>query len=272
MICIVTALYAEASPFIQEFSLKKNSEFHKTEVFENEEICLVVSGTGKIQSAVALATVLCHKQNIEKILNIGICGSADPAFAVGEMILVHEIRDFSSRRRYYPDILFDFAVKGAAVTTFDRPLVQQERMNIPDKLEIVDMEASGFYEAAIKHVTADRIQVLKVVSDHLEGIRCTPDLVNRIFAENLEKMKKIIFHLPQPEILFSSEETEFLDQIAAALRFSETQKHAFYDMAKSYKIRTRGDFSILQSYLNAEVKHKKEAKDHFETIRRLLFA
>ena len=272
MIYLVTALYHEASPFIKKYGLKKNPDFGKIEVFENEKIRLIISGTGKVQSAIAVSSVISLKNDADKIINIGICGAAEPDFAIGDMFLVHEVRDFSAKKRYYPDILYDFQIAGAAVTTFDKPLVEHERKTIADKLEIVDMEASGFYEAAVRHVTAEKIQILKIVSDHLEDIRCTPQLVADIFEKNLQMLDMVIMHNTQKTAVLSEEECNFLEKLIQTLRFTQTQRHSFLDMAKSYKIRTGNDFSILHSYLDLEVKQKNQSKDHFETIRSLLFA
>lgn len=272
MIYIVTALYHEASPFIKYYDLKKNPRFAKNDVFENAEIRLIITGTGKIQSAIGITSVISQFNDADKVVNVGICGAVEPYINVGDLFLAHEIKDFTSKKRYYPDILFDYDVRGVAVTTFDKPLVAGENTGNPNRLEIVDMEASGFYEAAIRFVSPDKIQLLKIVSDHLEGIRCTPELVEDIFAMNLSKMISIIEHKNLHGVLLTENDIQFLRGLAENLRFTETQKHSFFNMAKSYKIRTKNDFMILQSYFDLEVKHKNEVKEHFETIRSLLFA
>jgi len=50
---IVTALCSEAEPIIEYFRLKKNTASNKFDIFENDRIALVVSGIGKIKSAIA---------------------------------------------------------------------------------------------------------------------------------------------------------------------------------------------------------------------------
>ena len=46
MLYIVTALYIEAKPLISLFNLKKDNTFTKFQVFSNENIKLIISGTG----------------------------------------------------------------------------------------------------------------------------------------------------------------------------------------------------------------------------------
>ena len=272
MIYLSTALYHEARPFIDHFGLKKNHNFNKTDVFENDEIRLVITGTGKIQTAISLATVLTVCHDGESIVNIGICGTVDSRTSVGDLFVVHEVRDYSSRRRYYPDILFDYNIPGAAVTTFDRPLAAGDLATIEDRLEIVDMEASGFYEAAARHFSPDKIRILKVVSDHLEGIRCTPELVTDIFAKNMDRILNVIGHKQEKKQLLTDADRELLGLLTEKMRFTETQKHMLLDYARAYKIRTGSDLNILRAWLETETKHKSQVKEHFETIKSLLFA
>ncbi len=53
MIYIVTAMYAEAHPFIESFGLKKDISQTRFQVFRSREaeICLLISGTGPIGAA-----------------------------------------------------------------------------------------------------------------------------------------------------------------------------------------------------------------------------
>ena len=74
MLYIVTALYIEAKPLISLFNLKKDNSYTKFQVFSNENVKLIISGTGKVKSATAL-TYLISKEDIKKndyIVNIWI--------------------------------------------------------------------------------------------------------------------------------------------------------------------------------------------------------
>lgn len=77
MIYIVTAIYAEAQPFITRFQLKKESFHTRFQVFLNKEadLCLIISGTGSVPAAVAVSSI-CTEYGAGRgdfLLNAGIC-------------------------------------------------------------------------------------------------------------------------------------------------------------------------------------------------------
>ena len=59
MIYIVTAMYAEAHPFITRFQLKKDLSHTHFQVFLNGErsLCLIISGTGSLPAAAAVSSI-----------------------------------------------------------------------------------------------------------------------------------------------------------------------------------------------------------------------
>ena len=48
-------------PLISLFNLKKDNTYTKFQVFSNENIKLIISGTGKIKSAIALTYLISNK-------------------------------------------------------------------------------------------------------------------------------------------------------------------------------------------------------------------
>ncbi len=158
MIRFVVALPAEARPLIEHYRLRRraNAPFP---VYENDSAALVVSGIGPDRAAAATSCL--HALTGGRVtawLNVGIAGHAERA--LGEAVLADRIRDHGSARSWYPPLLFDTRCASASVLTVSCPL--------PDYPEdwLVDMEASGFYEAACRVGTAELAQVLKVVSDN----------------------------------------------------------------------------------------------------------
>ena len=59
MIYIVTAMYAEAHPFITRFQLKKDLSHTHFQVFLDGErsLCLIISGTGSLPAAAAVSSI-----------------------------------------------------------------------------------------------------------------------------------------------------------------------------------------------------------------------
>lgn len=58
MIYIAAALTAEARPLITYFKLKRDNKIKKYQIFKNEEITLIITGTGMMQGAIGATYVL----------------------------------------------------------------------------------------------------------------------------------------------------------------------------------------------------------------------
>ena len=84
---IVSAFYKEAELIIKHYNLKKqNAPF---ELFCNDNIFVIISNIGKLNSAIA-TTYLINQFNIDFIINFGIAGSSE--YEVGDIFLVNMIR------------------------------------------------------------------------------------------------------------------------------------------------------------------------------------
>ena len=73
MIYVVTALYCEAKPWIHTFSLKKNIASSRFQIFQNDNICLVITQQGKLNAAIAVTDMfhLNPPKNTDLLLNVG---------------------------------------------------------------------------------------------------------------------------------------------------------------------------------------------------------
>lgn len=211
MIYIVCALYIEAKFFIEKFNLKKNNLLNEFQVFENENIKLIISGVGRIKSAIAVS-YLAMKFDIKEndfIFNIGFCGSLDRNKNLADIILISKIESAYNFKKFYPDMLYKHNFLEGALRTFDT-IIENYNIHIKDsKTELnsnddynvisissqkelqnnyIDMEAYGFFEAAGIFFKKDKIIVLKVISDILtEENRIILDISN----ENKKDKNKI---------------------------------------------------------------------------------
>jgi purine-nucleoside phosphorylase len=147
------ALLSEAKPIIEKFSLVKNGDF-----FENDEVKLIVSGMGVVNSAIA-TTYLLTKFDAKKddmIFNIGIAG-ANFKCDIGDSFLVSKVIDFHSRS------ILTLPHQGKKLTTVSTPATK-----IDIKNTLVDMESYGFLKASKKFIKDENIFIQKVVSDFLD--------------------------------------------------------------------------------------------------------
>ena len=122
MLYIVTALYIEAKPLILLFDLKKDNKYTKFQVFSNDKVKLIISGTGRIKSSVAL-TYLVSNLNIEEkdfVVNIGFVASCSEKSNLGDIILANKIKNAYSEINYYPEIAYKHNFIEGSISTFDK--------------------------------------------------------------------------------------------------------------------------------------------------------
>jgi hypothetical protein len=141
-------------------------------------------------------------------------------------------------------------------------------------MTLVDMEASGFYQAASQFLDADQIVCLKLVSDKLELSHISGDFITGLVEKQISVLKDFFSDLGKwirlmPEII-PPKENRLLDKLRQHLRLTETQFHQLLDMATSYKIRQGRSLAALQKYLKEPIKTKNDNKHVFEQIRQIL--
>ena len=274
MIFVVTALHCEAKPIINKFKLKKNSVYSKLDLFENEEIRLIVSGIGKVRSAVATTMLLSQSKlsSNSVVVNIGCCGSACQDIKIGEMIFINKITDHANKREYYPDPILRHGLKEAAMVTYDVP-VEKNQIDHP-QTGLVDMEVSGFFQAANMFVDLHRIYCFKIVSDFLELAQLSKTIISGLIENKLDVIENIFSMFPRlhekETQLFQAQEIELLRRVGGILKLTESQKHQFVELARSAKVRNRNVMEKLSECSAWEIKSKSENKDAFERIRKIL--
>lgn len=160
---IFVALACEAKPLIQAWRLKKQLQKSPFPIYSNSEIVLVVSGIGKIAMAASVAYTMAKFNPLTSpiLLNIGVAGHRSQG--LGNSFLVEKISDTETQRRFYPQFIVD--VPGPTL-----PLITSSKADATytdDNLH--DMEASAFYEIAVKFSSSELIHCLKVVSDNAES-------------------------------------------------------------------------------------------------------
>jgi hypothetical protein len=180
MLFITTAMQPEARSLIAGLGLKKNHCITRFRVYESPECALIVSGTGKVRSAVATTFLLTHYRASREDfwVNVGVCGAAEPGAEAGSLFLINRIRDHETRRELFPDILYEHDFAEEAIETFSAPVASAENADFETRL--VDMEASGAFEAARFFLPPHRAAMIKVVLDCLE-----PDSVSREDVEGV---------------------------------------------------------------------------------------
>ena len=270
MLYIVTALYIEAKPLISLFNLKKDNSYIKFQVFSNEDVKLIISGTGKVKSATAL-TYLISKEDIKKddyIVNIGFVASNKNS-QLGDIVYVSKIQNAYSDFDFYPEMIYKHNFLEGSLTTFDS-IVEKKIENT----EYIDMEAYGFFQTASIFFKKDKIMVLKIVSDILKNKAEDRILVDfkdeNLFSESYNDIYKFLvnFKAVNDDSDFTITEQELIKKVLENLRLSDTMTYELFNILKYLKIKY-GSIDILKKYENIEVTSKVQAKKLFEEIKNI---
>lgn len=233
---LVVALACEARPLIQFFSLKKIELKNHFQLYANKEknIHLIVSGIGKIRAAAATAFLFVYSGQCENtiFLNIGIAGGH--AHSIGDLLLIHKITDQASNYRYYPSGTFLFSSQQqAAIITRDQP-----QKNYPQQ-GLVDMEASGFFQAASQLVYQEQIFVFKIISDNDQAAihqikpRMVENLIEGILIEFQAIAKNLLqFSASLHTVDFHQDFISFYQR----WHFSTYQRHQLQEILRRWRV------------------------------------
>ncbi len=204
-IFIYTALPCEAKAFIEHYKLKKDLEVHAFAVYLNNDICLAVTGLGKSAMAAAVAyTQARYTSSAHPVLvNIGIAGHQH--HALGELFLIDKITDIDSQKSYYPALITTAPCRRANLQTVSKPQLDYHAS------ELCDMEASAFYETAVRFSSSELILCLKVISDNQDSsiAAINAKQVNALMAAHLFTIEALLIQtnaladsitIPEPQL------------------------------------------------------------------------
>lgn len=190
---IFTALECEAKALINHFKLKKANTNYPFSIFSNENMVVTVTGVGKVAMAGGVAYVLAlfPDVNMPVLVNVGIAG--DKTHELGSLLIASKIRDVESGKVFYPQLIGDKWPESREI----RSSVLADTNYSIDCL--YDMEASAFYEMAVKFSSIELIHSIKVVSDNesspVEAINAKK--VVEWIGKQVENIEKTFSHLEQ---------------------------------------------------------------------------
>ena len=162
----VIAHSREARPFIDYFRLRKNTLHKGFNVFENDRVCVIVSGQGNLNAASAtayLAGIRAASASSAIWVNAGVAGHRD--HGVGSLWRVNKVADELSGRCFYPAALRPRCQGRVEISGCGLKSVVSPVSDYPGNC-LYDMEAAGFFHAATRFATLESIVSFKVVSDN----------------------------------------------------------------------------------------------------------
>ena len=270
MIFIVTALMLEAAPIIDYFKLKKDMTIHPYSVYKGSEIALIISGVGKLKSAMA-SVYLYNKfgsgEN-DVLINIGFCGTNSKCFETGSLLVVNKVTDIDTERDYYPDVFFGEGIPQIPVKCYSKVVKAQD---LTEQKEIFcDMESAGVMEASKKFFFAHNVLLLKIISDYLKPDNLDKAKLQGYIEMNmpiLDSIIKEIIHLNESlGELPQEEEKASIEALCLSLRFTQAMKLILSKEVKRARINGLEPLYSLKQFSGIKANSKEEGKKYFEYI------
>lgn len=236
MFHIFCALPCEAEPIIQYFKLTALKQFDLFRIYQSkdQQISLTITGIGKINaaSAVSYHHACMNTHSADCWLNIGIAGHQH--IAVGASRLINKITDHQTGACWYPQILFESGSKSIALITLDKPSDDYQE-------SLFDMEASAFYQMAIRLGTAELIHSLKIISDNTIQPTTTvnANTVIKLITAQIEAIEKLMNAL-QPladELTVMVAEPEHYQKIIQQWHFTQSERVQLSRLLRQWTLR-----------------------------------
>lgn len=214
------ALPCEAKPLIGHFKLKKELSVTAFSIYRSPELTLTVTGIGKsaMAAGVAYTLALFPAPLLPALLNIGIAGHS--SHALGSVFVIDKITDQETERRFYPQLVISPPCPTHALIT----VAQAQSGYASDSL--YEMEASAFYETAIRFSSTELIHCIKIISDNDNNpsTEIKPAQVSQWVMDALPIIDEYRQQLSQLAKLDKPVETINYAEIIAQWRFSRHEK------------------------------------------------
>ncbi len=258
MLNLVTALQAEAKPLIEQLSLKKLAASTVYPIYASDSCRLIISGTGKCNSAAATAWLASHTLPTNRVwLNAGIAGHRD--YKIGSIFCANRVVDFATGRNWYP-VQITPPLPTEKLTTFDQPVTDYQANSLHD------MEASGFMQTALRFSSAELVQCVKIVSDNLSHDiqNISESMVHRLISDQHSSLQQLFDHLvsleTEPQAVNLG---KLIDLLNNRWRFSVTQQRQLERLLQRYHL-IRGELVAIPAALQ-DVKNSTEVLNWFRS-------
>ena len=214
------ALPCEAKPLISHYKLKKELSISAFTVYRNAHITLTVTGLGKsaMAAGVAYTMALFPSPQLAVMLNIGIAGHG--SHALGTVFAAEKITDQETGRRYYPQWIIS-----PPCSTYPVISVAQAQADYLSNA-LYEMEASAFYETAIRFSSSELIHCIKIVSDNQDNpsSQIKPARVSQWISDALPVIEKMAQQLSELASLDQATMMPYYTEIVNQWRFTSSER------------------------------------------------
>lgn len=274
LIFISTVLHCEAEPFIKKFSLKKDRNIKKFQVFKNNEIVVIVSKKGAVNaaSACAYAAGKFDMDEYDIFINVGLCVSRNRNLKKGTAVLCNKIMDSDTNSDFYPDMIFKHPFEEGCLESF--PGVLDNKKLEKSKGDILDKEGAAFFQSASIFLPAHRIYCLKIVSGYLSSGTLEEREKGSLVGKNIEEICKWMYDVARgcgkPKNVLDERDMDYINEIISNLSLSVSMQEKLKKLARAYKIRNGDLLLALEPFTQICCKTKREGKVYFEKLEQQL--
>ncbi len=248
---IFTALPCEAKPIIKHFALQKWAVHSPFAVYQGDNICLIVTGVGKNHAAGAVGySQGCWHIKSPVLLNIGIAGHKH--LPKGQLVYAHKINDADNpSTTFYPQWVIKNAIESLPLTSYSTQVETYPEQSM------VDMEAAGFYQMAVKSSTIELIHCLKIISDNSSSPASdiNAKMVTELVKNNATNIEQICHQLLSLRESVTEPEHEALHTLLGKHHFTVSHQLKLKALLLRWKVLTD------DTPLPAAIKHCKTAKE-----------
>ncbi|MBE0469449.1 MAG: hypothetical protein IBX55_08105 [Methyloprofundus sp.] len=220
------ALPCEAKPLIEHFKLKKELSVSAFTIYRSANITLTVTGLGKsaMAAGVGYTLALFPAAALPVMLNIGIAGHKNSA--LGTVFSAQKIIDHDSSRNFYPQLVSSPPCATQLITT-----VSQAQLNYSTDT-LYDMEASAFYETAIRFSSSELIQCIKIISDNEDhpSTQIKPAQVSAWLTKALPIIDSYYQQLGELASLVTPTDISEFNEMISQSRFSSNEKMQLHSL------------------------------------------
>ncbi len=152
------------------------------------------------------------------IFNLGIAGHKN--HSLGGLFLIDKIVDVDSQKSWYPSLVITPPCLTGSLQTSSKPQFNYDQSNL------CDMEASAFYETAVRFSSSELILCLKVISDNqyspVENIQ--PKQVIALIATHLSTIESILAHATALAEMMPTPKSKLFEQLVQRYHFTVSER------------------------------------------------
>lgn len=281
MLEIFCAIYPEAKPLIQHFSLKKETTNDRWDHFVNTEqtIRLTLTGCGKVDSSAAVTGTLLSASD-SFVISYGSAAYLNDSHE--DVYIASSICDIDTGIAYYPDMFWNVGIKECGIFTGSQILMHSKNMkrtiepafsldmylkklySEDHHYVLYDMESSAVYQAANAFVGPDKMLFIKFASDNDANLINASELtkLSEKAFEKIEKLLLLILSAMEKEVVFPD------------VSLFEKKIHASTSMALQirqivrYCVNAGIDYqSVIETLMREDIKDKADGKRVFDAFR-----